>query len=678
MGALKALKRKFRKLKLRMVPLSMEPDVMTMKPTTKPRLSLKKRVMQTVPVNVVPTTGKDVAASSAVASPLPSSPKVEKHQPIRDANGRAIIWVDMQGGNRIVVKWDKNLEGFTKNLTWNEEVPMSVFGRIEELKAQGAMKKIIPCNLSYIERLFAILNGSAVRDFNNKRIYDVRLSESFEEWYDAEHAANQVCEDASKFLIYDEETVQRDFPFLKKRLYPWQGPGCQFINEVTRQGRGAFLCDETGLGKTYIVGAHLASMGYKAVVVCPAGLRLAWKRKLEEATNLSCFVVESNYPHNAHKYDVIIVSYAMLKKRGMWPLSEWVEAQGRVLILDEGQAAKNYDSTRTARCLSLSHYARHTVVVTATPLKNRVEELHPLLRMTRRLWTEVSFEAFIKMYRKPEAQEEIAEHLQKFMVRRMADEVWKNAPKLEVGEAWLALSNRQDYMEAEADLIEWLRRNGADEDRLDAAARGHALVKLNKLRQLAAEGKVEAAAKIINQTMKHDEQVVVFCAFNEPLEVLARMFSAKTGKNFKGQTWHGSALLIGSTPEATRQAIIARFMAGEIGLLCVGSNAGGVGIDLPIARFGYTLDLPWSPADFEQCTGRLKRIGQERDCQFIKFLAGNTIDQRMEEIIQEKANTFKRAVGDEGIVERVTGRDPGALQDTVVTALLRSYLRDAG
>ena len=350
-------------------------------------------------------------------------------------------------------------------------------------------------------------------------------------------------------MDYDEATVQRNFPNLKKPLYPWQGPAFQFIDAVTRGGRGVFLCDETGLGKTYTVAAHLVSMGYKAVVVCPAGLRHLWKRKIEDISHLSCLVVDSNYPIHAEKSDVIIVSYGMLKKRGIWPLSDIIDHQQRVLILDEGHAVKNYDSNRTNISLKLAQYARHSIVVTATPLKNRVGELHPLLRITRRLWTEMTFEAFVKSYSTPERQEEIAEHLQGFMVRRMADEVWKDAPQVEVGEAWLPLTNRNDYVEAERDFIAWLMRHGADMDRLAAAERGHALVKLNKLRELAAIGKIEPASHIIEQTMNHGEQVVAFCAFNEPLVELSTRFRYKTGTNYKGQKWQGSGLIVGSVPE---------------------------------------------------------------------------------------------------------------------------------
>ena len=92
------------------------------------------------------------------------------------------------------------------------------------------------------------------------------------------------------------------------------------------------------------------------------------------------------------------------------------------------------------------------------------------------------------MYGSPDGQLELAQELKKFMIRRLTHEVWKDAPKGEVVEAWVKLTNRDAYMEAEKDFIEWLRRSGADEDRLGRAERGKAIVKLNYLRQLSAHG----------------------------------------------------------------------------------------------------------------------------------------------------------------------------------------------
>jgi SWI/SNF-related matrix-associated actin-dependent regulator 1 of chromatin subfamily A len=277
------------------------------------------------------------------------------------------------------------------------------------------------------------------------------------------------------------------------------------------------------------------------------------------------------------------------------------------------------------------------------------------------------------MYGSEEGQRELAQELKKFMVRRLTDDVWKDAPKGEVGQVWVPLSNRTEYQMAEADFIKWLQSRGASDEQLSAAERGKALVKINMLRKLAALGKIPSAINMMGKTMDAGEQVVAFCAFNDPLFRMAEEFRSKRGINYKGQTWSGSDVIVGKVLEKQRLKIIDAFQAGQIGWLGIGTKAGGMGIDLPIACYGYFLDLPWTPADFTQCSGRLLRLGQERDCQFIKLLAKNSVDQRLEEIIQAKAGIFERAIDDKKFVDRILGRDPRFMRQTVVSALIASY-----
>jgi len=593
---------------------------------------------------------------------------------VRPKDGIPAIFVGIERGNRMMIKWPGNLTRLTEQLTHDASGSIGNFvGRIEDLK-DDAKKKLIPLNYHNAYMILRILRAyGKIRGTNNERVFSIELSDEFSLWFDDEHKASKLCNEAGHLLKYDDSsTVQTVFDFMKKPLYPWQTTGMNYINVVTRQGRGILLCDDTGLGKTITVGSHLASTQLPAVVVCPAGLRYAWKRKLEEFTYLSCVVIGSEYPQDAHEYDVIIISYAMLKKRGLWPLSDIIDNQQRVLVLDEGHSAKNYRTMRTDISLKLSFYAKHSIIATATPLLNRIEELHPLLRIIRRLWTEASLKDFVKDYNTPEGRKDIAEHLQDFMVRRMTNEVWKDAPKGEVGAAWIPLSNRNDYDQAEKDFIKWLMTKGASLDELAAAERGRALVKLNKLRELSALGKVEGVTSIIEKTLATGEQVIVFCAFNKPLKMLAKRFKHTSGTNFEGNTWKGSGIIVGSVLEKKRNEVISDFMHGKIGFLGVGVRSGGQGIDLPIARFAYFLDLPWTPANFEQCMGRLLRIGQTRDCQFIKLLAQHSIDQRLEEIIQMKAHIFKEAIGDQEIIERVTALEATQLKQTVVSALMSS------
>lgn len=670
-------------------------------------------------------TKKAAAPKPAKRKPIPAKKPTKKaaRSSRKPQQVDADITLDIERGNRMAIRWPTELEPMTKALTYDvkravgeDDAPVAIvgnlIGKIEHLK-DGVSKKLTPLNFINAHQVLDFIKtfGLVKNPITGEPQYRTWVSPEFGAWFKGEAKAKKLAGEAHKLLEYREEYDKRTlhqrwpdatsviertpkgevykigFPDINVPLYPWQAVGMQFTNVATRQGKGVFICDETGLGKTYTVLAHLKRQRFKAVVVCPATLIEGWMRKIQHAIaeeadpndpdkyRATAIKADKDMPLDADKYDIIVMSYSMLKRKGIYPIAKYIEEQQRVLVLDESHYSKNYASRRTSVCLAMSLGARHSIVMTATPLKNRILELHPQLRITRRLWTEASLVDFARMYATEEARVEIAEKLEGIMVRRMAKDVWKNPPQQQINEAWVELSNRDDYAAVERDFIKWLMSQGASDEKLASAERGKALVKLNKLRALSAAGKVEETIKMLDKTLSAGEQCIIFCAFNDPLKKIARHFTGKQGLNYKGQRWKGSGLIIGEVPHKRRQVLIDSFMAGKTGLLCIGTGAGGLGIDLPIAAYGYFLDLPWTPADIEQGTGRLMRLGQERDCTFVKILAPRTIDQRMEELIQVKAEIFRDAIGDEEAVERVTTSN--VMRESMVSAIISGYMRDA-
>jgi SWI/SNF-related matrix-associated actin-dependent regulator 1 of chromatin subfamily A len=622
--------------------------------------------------------GSGGPASSTITPVLLSS----TGKPIKASKPRIAIGIER--GNRMSIRWPIEATALTDYLTQKNETATTddLIGNIQTLE-DGTNKKLIPLYLKSAMKIRKILRGLSATG-----LYKITFDDEFVKWFEASNTSQGILVDAGSLLSLDDDKVQTSHLFLKIPLYPWQTKAFTFMNAITEtmkvvapDGRmgaeGLILADDTGLGKTIEVAAHLASKGYKAVVACPKSLVHLWKRKIEMCSHLTVAICDADYPSNIDTYDVIIVSYSYLKRFAPWPLAEIVQNQQRVFVTDEGHMVRNPDAVRSAMSLMLATVARHTIVVTATPLVNRVGELHSLLKMCRRTWTEASQKDFVEMYGSEEGQKELAKELKKFMVRRLTHEVWKDAPKGEVGEAWIKLTNRSTYDEAEQDFIEWLRRSGADEERLASAERGRALVKLNHLRQLSAHGKVAQTIHLLDTTLSAGEQVVLFSAYNDPILTMVNHFANKTGVNYKGQQWSGAEMITGTVNDKNRLRIVDGFQDGKIGLLCIGVKAGGMGIDLPAACYAYFLDLPWTPADFTQCTGRLLRLGQSRNCQFIKLLAQNTIDQRMEEIIQGKADIFARTIDDANFKDRVTAMDSTKMHSTIVSSLIASYMNAA-
>ena len=93
--------------------------------------------------------------------------------------------------------------------------------------------------------------------------------------------------------------------------------------------------------------------------------------------------------------------------------------------------------------------------------------------------------------------------------------------------------------------------------------------------------------------------------------------------------------------------MVARFQAGDgppIFLLSL--KAGGTGLTLTAANHVVHLDRWWNPAVENQATDRAFRIGQRRNVQVRKFVCTGTLEERIDEMIEEKKALADLVVGD--------------------------------
>ncbi len=70
------------------------------------------------------------------------------------------------------------------------------------------------------------------------------------------------------------------------------------------------------------------------------------------------------------------------------------------------------------------------------------------------------------------------------------------------------------------------------------------------------------------------------------------------------------------------------------------TDAGGVGLNLQAASAVLNMDQPWNPAVLEQHIGRVHRLGQTRPVQVMHFVARDTIEQGMLDVIKFKRSLF--------------------------------------
>lgn len=132
-----------------------------------------------------------------------------------------------------------------------------------------------------------------------------------------------------------------------------------------------------------------------------------------------------------------------------------------------------------------------------------------------------------------------------------------------------------------------------------------------------------------------DERVIVFSQFKAPLQVLAERINA-TGKK--------AVVLDGDTPEDIKQEIRKDFDRKHTptgapfkwdAVLC-NYRVGGVGLNMTCATQMFILDREWSPGKEEQAVDRFHRIGQEDPVTVNILSMKGTIDEWLNNIIDNK------------------------------------------
>jgi SWI/SNF-related matrix-associated actin-dependent regulator 1 of chromatin subfamily A len=297
-------------------------------------------------------------------------------------------------------------------------------------------------------------------------------------------------------------------------LYPHQADGVAFL---ISKGR-AILGDEMGLGKTRqaIVGMQVAAPTGIILVVCPASLKLNWRREIKMVDPDAKIEVLGVAADEQHDPRWVIVNYDIVAKNA--ERLHGIPWSG--VILDEAHFIKN-NSQRTSHCLKLlgvSNDARAALIgppqvylLTGTPVTNRPRDLFNLLRCVGHPSAR-SFLSFAKRYCDAYRNdygwvttgasnlEELNLLTKEVMLRRKKDEVLELPEKIR---SWVPISvESAAARNAQRSFAEWFA--GADASRPNDT---DFLARLTKLRVALHKAKHRAVEERIGDVVATDRKV---------------------------------------------------------------------------------------------------------------------------------------------------------------------------
>jgi SNF2 family DNA or RNA helicase len=186
------------------------------------------------------------------------------------------------------------------------------------------------------------------------------------------------------------------------------------------------------------------------------------------------------------------------------------------------------------------------------------------------------------------------------------------------------------------------------------ARRGNVLAAMTKLKQVCnhpaqllhdrspmgvRSGKVIRLEEILEEILAEGDRVLCFTQFTEFAEMLVPHLAARFGQDV--------AYLHGGTPKKRRDELVARFQAGQgPSIFLLSLKAGGTGLTLTAANHVVHLDRWWNPAVENQATDRAFRIGQKKTVQVSKFICTGTLEEKIDDMIEQKKALADLVVGD--------------------------------
>ena len=441
------------------------------------------------------------------------------------------------------------------------------------------------------------------------------------------------------------------------------------------------------------------------LLVAPMSVLGNWKRELERfAPELVVHIQHGlerpageRFLRAATDADIVLTTYAItVRDKDLLSQVSW-----RRVVLDEAQHIKNPPTKQTMAIRALK--AEHRVALTGTPVENRLAELWSIMEFCcpGYLGTGADFRRRfavpVERNRDKVTGDRLRALVRPFVLRRLKVDpnVISDLPPLVESRQHVPLSEEQAKlydivvkdMLAKVDSAEGIRRRGlvlsalvklkqicnhpahflregagalavpapkAKGPKSDAAAGAElAAAKVDpsvedaiddaplppEALATARSGKTQRLMEMLEEALAAGDRALIFTQYRQMGHLLVSMIRADLDVD--------ALFLHGGTPQAKRDALVERFQSQEPAapIFVLSLKAGGVGLNLTAANHVFHFDRWWNPAVENQATDRAFRIGQTRTVNVHKFVCGGTLEERIDQMIEQKTELASQIIG---------------------------------
>ena len=403
------------------------------------------------------------------------------------------------------------------------------------------------------------------------------------------------------------------------------------------------LADDMGVGKTTSATiAAIESKAKKVLIICPATLKLNWKREIENYSNDEISIIESK---NWSSGRFIIINYDILKNFHSLDKKDEIttilDENFDLVIIDEAHYISNTKAQRTKLANDIVKKIGKVWLLTGTPMTSRPMNYYNLLRLVEsrvaRNWV-----SYVKRYcegyqinkggRKiwlthgASNLDELRDRTKQKVLRRLKEEILDLPDKI-ITPIFLEL-NSSEYKKEVGEYLDWANENKNESLTIQ-------LNKLMKVRQIIAKEKLNNTFELIDQCLEQDKKVIVFTNFTEPLMEIWSKYKKM------------AVPLYCRMNQEQRQESVDSFQNNPKTKIFVSNiKAGGVGITLTAGEVVIFNDLSFVPSDMAQAEDRAFRIGQKKNVSCMYPIFDNTLERIIYNIVQKKKRIIDTVMGD--------------------------------
>ncbi|GHU96481.1 hypothetical protein FACS1894156_7640 [Bacteroidia bacterium] len=453
--------------------------------------------------------------------------------------------------------------------------------------------------------------------------------------------------------------LHEDIPLLRE-MFPFQRQGVAYALDKKR----LIIGDQPGLGKTVqAIATIVAVQEYPCLVICPNSLKINWQLEIEMWTSKKAIILNDTikntwkYFYEAGMAQFFIVNYESLKKYFVSEIKRppidpktGKPAALRInhikfskdidfvksVIVDESHRVKDISTHQTKFTKGICSGKEYRLLLTGTPVVNKPKDLVAQLGILDRLGNFGGYSNFLKCFCDAEDRwRELNVLLRnKCFYRREKSDVLKELPAKVRQSVMCNITTMREYNAAMDDLQNYLvKYKSATDEQVQRAMRGEVMVKIGILKNISARGKIADVVDYVSDVVDSGEKIILFTHLREVQDMLKKFFPA-------------SVTIFGGDTMQERQRNVDMFQKDpNVQVIICSIKAAGVGITLTASSRVAFVELPWHPADCEQCEDRAHRIGQTDSVQCTYFLGKDTIDEHIYKLIDNKRSMSNQITG---------------------------------